>query len=773
MEKSGLTTAEVQRQIEEGNVNYIKEQASKTTKEIVLENLLTYFNAIFLGLAVLLIIAGSYRSLTFLPVIVANTVIGIYQQLKAKKILDDLSLLDKSEYQVVRNGKHEARYSDELVLGDLVYLEAGKQIPADGYVEDGFSLVNESLLTGEADEVEKDCGAPLMSGSFVVSGCCYMTITGVGEDSYAAKLMHKAKEVSDKKSEMICDIETIIKLAGILIIPIGMILYIQGMMGGESFRGAIESMVGAVIGMIPEGMYLLVTVALALSASHLAKRQVLLHDMRSIETLARVNVLCVDKTGTITNADMSVMEVFSPEDVSKEELRHNTILLSEYVQTIKDTNITMQAMRKYFIGSEKMQAVFMEPFSSKTKYSVIKTEDEEYRLGAPEVLLDESSRRKNDELIVKRTRKGQRVLAFIRQKEEGVEPLLFVSLENEVRENAEEMFNYFAEQGVEVKVISGDNPQTVSAVAKKAGIKNAEHFVDATTLFDEEMIESAVSEYTVFGRVKPEQKKQIVVALQTKGQKVAMTGDGVNDILAMKEADCSIAMGNGSDAARESAQVVLMDSDFAHLKEIVQEGRKDINNITRSATLFLYKNMFSLFMALFSIVNFFSYPIEPSQVSMISMFNIGIPSFLLALEQNEKRQEGRFIKKTLLNAMPAAVTSFLAIAALVYFAELFELPNTDIGTASTYLLSVVGFIILYQLCVPQNGYRLGVFAVSIVGFLLSDHFLDRLFAMEDLSVRCIVLCTLFALAEVTVMRWLTSVLKEVKKEKQTQDAAAS
>lgn len=759
MKHAGLTSQEVYKQTQAGNINYIPDTSDKTVKEIVRENIFTYFNAIFAAIAVLVIIAGSFRSLTFLPVVIANTVIGIFQQLKAKKILDKLSLLDKSTYTVIRNGQAENCSSDVLVLGDLVLIKSGQQIPADGYVEDGFALVNESLLTGEADEVEKRQGSELKSGSFVVAGSCYMTLTSVGENSYAAKLMSEAKKVHDKKSEMINDIESIIKIAGILIIPIGIFLFVQSIINGNSFSESIVSMVGAVIGMIPEGMYLLTTGALALSAIRLGKHHVLLHDMRSIETLARVDVLCVDKTGTITRNEMTVEEVFSPADISNEDFNKYTNILNRYINTMDDTNLTMTALKEYFTETDKLDAISTSAFSSRTKYSSVKTKNHEYRLGAPEILLSEDDINANRLLLEQRTGCGQRVLAFVAIEDDKSTPLVFISLENEVRENSREIFNYFAEQGVDIKVISGDNPMTVSTVAQKAGIKHSEFYIDATTLSSKEDIFHAVKRYTVFGRVKPEQKKQIVEALQEQKLKVAMTGDGINDILAMKEADCSIAMGTGSDAAREASQVVLMDSDFSHLKEIVAEGRRDINNITRSSTLFLYKNMFSLFLAVFSIINSFTYPLQPSQVSLVSMFNIGIPSFFLALERNEAKQHGRFIVQTIIRALPAAITSFVSIAALVVFSKLFNLPEDGIGTASTYLLSIVGFIILYELCIPQNKYRVSVFVLCIAGFLGCSTCLYSLFAIEDLSLQYAALCIVFAIAEITIMRWLTKVME--------------
>lgn len=759
MQLTGLSSIQVKQQIELGNVNKIPEQSDRTVKEIIHANICTYFNLIFLIISILLIIAGSFRSLTFLPVVIANTVIGIIQQLRSKKVLDELSVLDKTNYIVIRDSKEKLIPSDKLVLNDIVLVKAGQQIPADGHVVDGKADVNESLLTGEADEIEKNIGSYLKSGSFVVSGEIYMVLTSVGVNSYASRLMSKAKKVTDNKSEMMRDIELIIKIAGVLIIPIGLLLLIQSLMNGNGFSDSIVSMVGAVIGMIPEGMYLLTTVALALSAMRLAQKQVLLHDMRSIETLARVDVLCVDKTGTITEDKMSVLEVFPP--INQTDISSSN-LLSKYIHTLSDNNITMLALKNYFTDESKLNATETHPFTSKTKYSSVKTKETEYRLGAPEYLLTEEQLQDNNCLIEQRTSTGKRVLAFVEYQNDNCIPLLFITLENKIRDNAREIFSYFNSRNVEVKVISGDNPLTVSKVAKEAGIINADKYIDATTLTSVESVQDAVSKYTVFGRVKPEQKQQIVKALQNNKLKVAMTGDGVNDILAMKKADCSIAMGSGSDASRQAAQVVLLDNDFSHLKDIVSEGRRDINNITRSATLFLYKNMFSLFLAIFSIINSFTYPLKPSQISLVSMFNIGIPSFFLALEANETKQSGHFISQTLLRALPASLTSFVSIAALVSFAELFNLPNSDIGTASTYLLSIVGFIVLIHLSRPFNQYRGIIFTCCLLGFLMSLKRLNNIFAIEALSLKTASLCVVFALAEITIMTYLTKLFNKLQ-----------
>ena len=754
---TGLTSAEAAQLARQGKANVVPSKSDSSVAGIVARNVFTYFNGIFALLAVLVIIAGSYKSLTFLPVIVANTVIGIIQQLRAKKVLDELALLDVSEYTAIRDGQDTTVASDALVQGDLVRLQSGQQVPADAIVVQGEAGLNESLLTGEADEIPKAVGDELMSGSFVAAGSVVARLTRVGAESYAAQLTTQAKQVKERPSQMVADIERIILAAGILVIPVGGLLFWQASNKGVPLSESIMNMVAAVIGMIPEGLYLLVTVALALSAMRLAKQKVLLHDMRSIEELARVDVLCVDKTGTITGDDMSVTEFFGPGEAAADASAQ--ALLARYVRTVPDANATMVALRAQLDDAPAFDGADVAPFSSALKYSQVVADGRTLRLGAPEFILDANALAACADALERRAGAGLRVLAFAELRDGRAEPLLFAALSNGVRAGAAETFELFEQRGVAVKVISGDNPLTVSRVAGMAHIAGAERYVDASTLDTPEAVAQAVKDYTVFGRVKPEQKKQLVEALQAEGKRVAMTGDGVNDILAMKKAECSIAMGTGSDAARQAAQVVLLDSDFSHMRQIVSEGRRDINNITRSATLFLYKNIFSLALALFSIFGAFTYPLMPNQVSLISLFNIGLPAFLLTFEPNEKKQEGSFLASVLLRSLPAALTSFVAIADMMLFAELFDISATDVSTASTYLLSAVGFMILIALIQPPNRYRMSVLALSLVGFVVCCGFLWSLFDIHSLSPRAFVLAVVFGLAEIGVLQILGVVIR--------------
>ena len=753
MKKIGLTSEEVKKIINEDKTNFIKDKSSKSIFEIIFFNIFTYFNGIFCFLSILLMLVGSFKNLAFLSVVILNIIIGILQQLRAKRVLDKLALLDSYDYIAIRDGEEISVSSEMLVLGDVIKLQSGQQIPADAVVISGEAYVNESLLTGEVDEIKKKKNSELKSGSFILSGTVFAKLTKVGKDSYIYQLTEKAKEVKEKKSDMITDIEKIIRVAGFLIIPIGLLLIYQSIyVSGLSYKDAVTSMVGAIIGMIPEGMYLLVTVVFALSSLRLSKVSVLLHDMKSIETLARIDVLCVDKTGTITSNRMTVSDVFGSNKENKNEISEAINILSKYINTITDNNTTICALREHFNSDSKMDYNEIIPFSSKTKYSQISTNEYIYRLGAPEFLLSSIIMKENKSTIDKYTSDGQRVLVFTRE-EKGINiPILFISLCNEVRDNAKEIFKYFYTQKIDIKVISGDNPLTVSKVAQEAKIKNAEKYIDVSTLDTPEKICDAVKKYTVFGRVKPEQKQQIIRAIKDMGLKVAMTGDGVNDILAMKEADCSIAMGEGSDAARKASQVVLLDSNFSHIKNIVYEGRRNINNITRSASLFLYKNIFSLLLSIFSIIAVFKYPLQPTQISMISMFNIGLPAFLLAMEPNEQKQERKFLTQVLINSIPAALTSFFTIVAMIYFADLFNISNIEVGTASVYLISVVGFNILWDITRPLNKYHIIVFMICALGIILCSRYLYNIFDIEDISIKATALCIVFSIAEMTIIR---------------------
>ena len=769
--QTGLTAQQVQEHRMHGWTNQPVYPPSKTTKEIIQENVFTYFNLIFLVLAVLLCLVGSFRDLTFLPVIVLNTLIGIIQETRAKKVLDNLTMLNAPHAMVIRDGKKSQINAEDLVVDDIVIFEAGNQVCADAEVCAGEVQVNESLLTGESDEITKRKGDQLMSGSFIVSGQCHARLDKVGADSYISRLTLEAKAMQNtEQSEMIRSLDKLVKWVGVAIIPIGIILFIQAFVfQGEGFRSSVTSMIAAVIGMIPEGLYLLASVALAVSSIRLAQKKVLLHDMKCIETLARVNVLCVDKTGTITENTMEVQDVIPTKEYEEGKMCPLSELLGDFTAAQSSDNITMEAMKRYFKIASGKKAVAKTGFSSASKYSSVTFEEASYVLGAPEFVLKEQYEN-YEEAISAHASKGARVLVFGTAKEEpdgkplkeAVTPLAYVLLANPIRQEAKETFTYFAEQGVEVKVISGDNPLTVSEVAKEAGIAGAERYVDASTLHTEEEMRAAVLNNAVFGRVTPNQKRKFVQILKEEGKTVAMTGDGVNDVLALKDADCSIAMASGSDAAAQASQLVLLESDFSCMPEVVLEGRRVVNNIQRSASLFLVKNIFSFLLSLVSFVFMFTYPLEPSQISLISMFTIGVPAFFLALEPNKNIIKGHFLTNVFLKALPAALTDVLAVGALVIFGRTFGVSSADISTAATMLLSIVGFMILYTISAPMNVLRGVILGGCIVGLLFCSIFLNDLFAITGMTTKCVMLFVVFAIATEPVLRYLTWLIGKLR-----------
>lgn len=761
----GLTQKEVKERINAGKTNQSDASTGLTVKQIILSNTLTYFNLIFLVITVLLCIVGSFRNLTFLPIILWNIIIGIIQEWRAKKTLDKMNLLNAPHAIVVRDGKESKVTSEELVQDDVVLLSAGEQICADATVLDGNVQVNESLLTGESDEIDKKKGDTLLSGSFVVSGRCYARLDKVGNESYISKLTSEAKTIDGyEQSEMVRSINEIIKWVGIVIIPIGVILFYQSFfLNGVTFQKSITSMVAAVLGMIPEGLYLLTTVALALSTMRLSKRKVLLHDMKSIETLARVDVLCVDKTGTITEPEMKVKEVVFEEDDVTERL-------TDYVLASKDNNATMQALQSFIPedAEQKHAALKVVPFTSSTKYGGIIFDDATYLLGAPEFIM-RSEFEKIEDKILPYTDKGYRALLFAKydgtELEHGlsgsVEPLAYVIFENPIRQNAKQTFEYFKKQKVAIKVISGDNPKTVSEISEQAGIDGARNYVDASTLTTDAQVEEALETKTVFGRVTPKQKQAFVSALQKNGHTVAMTGDGVNDILAMKDADCSVAMASGSEATAQVAQVVLLDSDFVHMPNVVLEGRQVVNNIQRSASLFLVKNIFSLLMAVFSAVLMFTYPLEPSQISLVTGFTIGVPGFLLALEPTKDRIKGHFLTNVFIKAFPAGLTDMVSVAALVVCGKIFGISDDEISTMATLLLGAIGLIVLVRISRPFNKKKWAILWLNVAGLVFCFLFLKHLFAISPLSRADFLLVVVFMFAADSILRHLTHATERI------------
>lgn len=761
----GLGPDEVRRRAAEGKVNTAAKTATRSYRDIVRDNVFTYFNLIFAVLAVLLILVGSFKNLTFMVVIFFNTVIGIVQEIRSKQALDKLKIISDPKATVIRSGAERIVPVNELVLDDLIVLSAGNQIPADAVVVSGAINVNESLITGESDEVRKLTGYELLSGSFVVSGRCLARLTKVGDDSYVSKLTRKATDDKrEEESEMIRSLDKLVKIVGVIIIPIGLTLLIQQLFFDHAgFRDSVTGMVAAVIGMIPEGLYLLASVAMVVSIMRLARQKVLIRSMKCIETLARVDVLCVDKTGTITENTMTVSKLVPVGGNDKMKVGS---IIGTMVSAMDNDNITMSAFKKYFTNTSGKKPDKVCPFSSKHKYSGCVIDGQGYVLGAPEFVLRDTFE-SYKKTVEKYSSKGYRVLLFAGyngepdggELTEKAEPLAFVLLENPIRPAAKETFKYFADQGVRIKVISGDNPATVSRVAAEAGIEGADSYIDASKLTSDQAILDACTKYNVFGRVVPEQKRQFVIALKALGKTVGMTGDGVNDVLALKEANCSIAMASGSDAASQVSQLVLVDSDFSKMPSVVSEGRRVVNNVQRTAGMFLVKNIFSLLLALFSVVFACGYPMEPSQVSLLAMFTIGTPAFFLSLEPNRNLIRGKFLINVFKKSIPAGLTDFLVVAGLVIFGKVFGVDDISISTASTILVSLVGFMVLYHISKPMNPFHIFLLSAMIAGWLGCSIFMHDLFSMTLMSPRCVLILIVFALATDPLLRGLRFVVE--------------
>lgn len=764
--QSGLSAEQVKRRFAQGENNYKVESSTLSVPEIVRSNVCTYFNLVFAVIAVLLAIVGAWSDMLFLPIIVANTCIGIIQEVHSKKVLDKLSILNAPHAVVIRDGKRQEILADQLVLDDIVEFSAGSQIPADAKVVSGELQVNESLITGESDEIEKREGDSLLSGSFVVSGKACARLEKVGKDSYISKLTLQAtKSKKGEQSEMIRSLNYLIMVMGIIIIPIGIALFVQSFIYNEgTFHDSITGMVAAIIGMIPEGLYLLTSVALAVSSVRLAQKKVLIHDMKCIETLARVNVLCVDKTGTITEPGMHVYDFSVLDGADQLEISQ---LLADFVAAQEKDNATMEALKAHFSNGSGMRAREVYSFSSETKYSgAVMNDGKSYVIGAPEFVL-RGQFAQYQEQIATYSSKGYRVLVFAQYEgmldrkplTEPVLPLCFVMLANPIRKGAKETFTYFAENDVDIKVISGDNPLTVSVIAAEAGIVGAERFVDASTLKEKEDYYRAVEEYTVFGRVTPSQKRMLVQALKEHKKTVAMTGDGVNDVLALKDADCSVAMASGSEAASNVAQLVLLDSDFSRMPSVVAEGRRVVNNIERTAALYIVKNIFSMLLAIFSVILMLDYPLEPSQVSLISMFTIGIPSFVLALEPNKDLIRGHFLTNVLVRALPAGLTDFIVVSGLVIFCREFQVDLDCLSTSCTILVAIVGFMILHRIARPMNTGHIVMLVGVIAGWILCMLFGGSFFGITGISKQCEMLMVIFAIITEPVLRYLSLIVE--------------
>ena len=723
--QQGLTEQEAAFRRENGLANGLTQSATRSVKDILRENCVTFFNLVFVVLAVIVAISGSsIKNMTFMIIVIINAIIGCYQEIRAKRAVDKLTLVAAQQLRTVRDAQVVSLRSDLLVRDDIVEFIPGDQICADGVVRAGQLQVNEALVTGEEDAIVKNPGDTLLSGSFVVAGKARAQLTRVGTQSFAARLAAEAKaDPHAAKSEMMGALDKLIRVVGFALIPIGLVLFYQQFkILGLSFRESAEGTVSALVGMIPEGLYLLTSIAMAASALKLSQDKVLVQDMNCIETLARVDVLCVDKTGTITEAKMEVENVVPLTEDPPERLEQ---ILAAFYSGQEPENDTAQAMAEMFAGQTDWICTRRVPFTSATKWSGAEFQGRgSFVAGAPEFIMG-SRYGELRQSVEEWSAKGYRVLliagftgALTEQMEPGkLRPLALVLLTNRIRPEAPGTFAYFASQGVSIKVISGDNPMTVSEVARRAGIVGAEDFVDVSLLENEEDFSMAVDCYTVFGRVTPDKKRKLIRAFRKQGHTVGMTGDGVNDVLAMKESDCSIAMASGAQAASQVAQLVLLESNFAAMPGIVGEGRRVINNIQRAAALFLVKNIFSLGLSLITFFTVLPYPIVPMHLSVIAALTIGVPSFFLAMEPNYERVTGRFMTSVLRRALPGGLTNIAVVLAAQFIAIPYGLTADQLHTVCAALLGTVGLLVLFQTCRPFGTFRKiiwGAMAVALV-----------------------------------------------------------
>lgn len=709
---AGLTQQQVEEQIRAGRVNENENPNTRTVKQIILENTLTFFNFINVVLLVLVLVAGSYKNAMFVTVIVINTVIGVIQELRAKKILDSLAILTASKARVIRDSQQMSIPTDELVLGDLIFLKAGDQIPADAVVLKGTLEVNESLLTGESDTLVKKEEAQLFSGSVVTSGQAYCQVVHVGKDNYAAKITREAKEFKRHNSELRNALNKILKVISIIIVPLGIALFVkQYFLVHDTFRDSVVSTVAGMLGMIPEGLILLTSVALTLGSIRLAQRKTLVQELYCIETLARVDVLCLDKTGTITEGTMCVERV---DDLGALEDGLSTEkAMGNLMAVLQDDNATFDAMKKHFKADKSFQLNHAIPFSSDRKYSgAVFEEQGTFLVGAVQFLFPQGQEELK-ERCSRAASEGLRVLvlahspAMSQENElpQDLVPCALILITDVIRQEAPDTLAYFENQGVDLKVISGDDPVTVAAIARRAGLKHADQYVDATTLETMEQIEEAVAMYSVFGRVTPQQKRMMVQTLKKQGHTVAMTGDGVNDVLALKESDCSVAMASGSDAAKNIANVVLLESNFAVMPQIVNEGRRVVNNIRMAASMFLIKTIFSVSLSILTVFFGVAYPFEPIQMSLISACAVGIPTFLLNQESNYEKIDNTFLRHVFMNAFPTAITITFCVFTIMQVCQHVYDSTTMLSTACVLVTGWSYMTALKKVYSPMNLYR--------------------------------------------------------------------
>lgn len=740
----GLTSQEVTERIQKNLVNYNNQPRTKSIKEIIYSNLFTYFNFlnIFLGAAVILagLFSGrllySLKNCLFMGVIFCNTVISTVQEIVSKKIIDKLSVISSSKATVLRDGKEEVIEMDNIVLNDIVLLKNGNQIIVDSIIRDGAVEVNESFITGESNTILKKKGDTLLSGSFVVSGSCVAEVIHVGKDNYINTISSEAKYIKENNSVILNSFEKIVRILSVIIIPLGAALFCnQYLIIGSSISDAIINTVAALIGMIPEGLVLLTSSVMAVSIIRLGKYKVLVQQLYCIETLSRVNVICLDKTGTITTGNMKVYDIIPNKNYTKGEF---TKILEKITMALYDDSPTFKALKDRFNKDIKVDVLEKITFSSERKFSAVRLTEGSFYIGAYEYVL--KSEKNLDYSLINDYQQDYRILVVCKNRQQltktptNLEVIGFVLIEDEIRKEAKDTLEYFKSQGVKIKIISGDNPFTVLNIAKKAGIKDDLKAIDAS-IINEDNVEELVVENDIFGRVTPRGKKLIILALKKLGYITAMTGDGVNDVLALKEADCSVAMASGSDAARAVSQIVLLDNNFASMPKIVAEGRRTINNIERSASLLLVKTIYTILIILTCLFTQNEYFFIPIQLTLITTCTIGIPSFVLALEPNTNIVSGNFILKIFKNSIPAGVTVFLNIVIIILFENAFALSDEVVNALAVLLTGTTGFIHLYKISKPFNLLRGFLFAFLLLAFLYGVIFQYSFFDLSSMNLQ--------------------------------------
>ncbi len=734
--ETGLTINEVEKRINKNLVNYDTSAKTKSIKQIVLENVFTLFNIINIILAISIILVGSFKNLAFMSIIICNTLISIFQQIRSKKTLDKLKIVSESKVIVRREGVETSININEIVKDDIIVMKSGNQVVVDCIVREGSIEVDESFVTGESDTIVKNKNDLILSGSFITSGSAVCQVKNIGKDNYTAKIANDTKYIKNVSSEIMRSLNKIVKYISMLIVPIAILLfYRQLYLEDNNIANAVVNTTAAIIGMIPEGLVLLTSTVLAVSVYTLSKKSVLVQDLYCIEALARVDVLCLDKTGTITEGNMEVIKEENLTDIDVGEIA------ALIVQELKDENPTATAIRQHYKTNKKVSIKEKIYFSSKRKYSGLVLESgETYIMGSPEFVLKEKIKKYQDK--INEYSNKYRVLTVAKISNKNIDVLGFILIQDKIRKNTKETLDYFKKQGVKLKIISGDNALTVKNIAKRAGLGEEIKEIDATTLKSENDIINAVEKYDIFGRVTPEQKKDLVIALQNHGHTVAMTGDGVNDVLALKEADCSVAMASGSDATKNVSQIVLLNSDFSSMPHIVEEGRRTINNIERSSSLFLVKTVYASILAFIFIFLEVPYPFIPIQLTLASISTIGIPSFMLSFEPNKERVKGKFLPNVLKKSTPASLTIVINILLITIISVLLDIPYSKTSTISVFITGFITFVLLYKICKPLNNFRkiliITMFLLFIGGFI----FMKDIFSFADFDIQMIIIIAL-------------------------------